>query len=1248
MDNNRRYSVALLTIPSFIILIAALYVLDPDAVFEPPNLLFLLNTVFLGIIPLYIAFVAFRTFRKSRSLPLILLGAGMLVMGVCSIGAGWTVNLTDGPNITVTIHNTAFLAGALLSLLASIGNIDARILGDRPARAGDAVVLYAGTAAFAVLLIAAAAAGILPPFVAAGGGFTLLRQAVLTGAILLFTIAAFHFYAAAPFPHGSFFRWYALALGLIAIGLGAVLLQPSVGSAIGWAGRIAQYLGACFALVAMLSARRAAAKEGVAVEDLLALLFSGAEEGYRNLITTAADAIVVFDPGGRIILWNPAAERLFGYERADAVGRRFSDLVLQRSGAEALNDDVVRSATEGFNPFDRIPIETEVLRKDGGRVPAELTLSHHSVGGVRMTTCVIRDISRWKKDEEAVRESEEKYRSLFENLTSGALLIEPVMDKGGRLADLRYLMANPAVEKHLGKTPDELIGRLYSEVFSYQQRNPVFEKYENVLSTGEPFRGEVLLPAINRYMDMAVFRPVPGRLALVFSDISDRRSAEEAASAAREMLGIALNAAKAGTWVWDIPTGIVTWSPEFFGLFGLSKDAPASFETWLSVLLPEDRELAIARIDQSLKDHSTLWNEYRIVLPDESIRWIGASGNTEYDGDGRALRMSGICLDITERRDAEEALREAQERTAAVIAQIADGFYSLDREWRFTTINPAAQRAPFNRPAAGLLGRVIWDLYPQLKIPEIYRHYIAALEKQALELYEVKSPLNGRWYEVFVQGRGGGVDVYIRDIDDRKKAEEALKESEQKFRLILDNSLDALYRRDLKADRFEYYSPVIEEITGFSLQEISAMSAGTVLGYVHPDDLPRVTAEKMELSEENMQGTVDYRFRRRDGTYVWLSDKFRIITDAQGAPVAREGILRDITEQKRTEDALRESEEKYRTTLESISDGFFACDGDWRLVYVNAQAEQILGIRREAVLGKSYWEVFPFTVGTNLEREYKRAAAGEVRDFENFYEPWQRWFHYRCFPREGGGMSVYFDDITERKKAEEALKASNEELAERERKLSIALAEKEALLSEVHHRVKNNLASFISLLALDGSYDKTPAGIAMRNDLQNRARSMSLIHDTLYRTHTFSTVDMQYYLTNLVQQVVGSYRLDRDIGYTIDTHGNTLDLLRATPVGLIVNELVTNSLKYAFPKGPGDSDTCPPCMIDVGLERMDGMYQLTVHDNGVGLPAGFNPKAPKTLGLKLVNFLAGHQLRGTVAFTSGDGVLCRITFPENP
>ncbi|MGB7789434.1 sensor histidine kinase [Methanoregula sp.] len=136
---------------------------------------------------------------------------------------------------------------------------------------------------------------------------------------------------------------------------------------------------------------------------------------------------------------------------------------------------------------------------------------------------------------------------------------------------------------------------------------------------------------------------------------------------------------------------------------------------------------------------------------------------------------------------------------------------------------------------------------------------------------------------------------------------------------------------------------------------------------------------------------------------------------------------------------------------------------------------------------------------------------------------------------------------------QEELRQNIEELSKREQDLNQALAEKEVLLSEIHHRVKNNLTAFISLLSLDGSYVDTVEGRALRKDLQNRARSMALIHETLYRTGKFSNVDMNVYLTTLIGQIAGSYAKSQEIRIDIDILGVVLDLSRASTAGLIIN-----------------------------------------------------------------------------------------------
>ena len=239
------------------------------------------------------------------------------------------------------------------------------------------------------------------------------------------------------------------------------------------------------------------------------------------------------------------------------------------------------------------------------------------------------------------------------------------------------------------------------------------------------------------------------------------------------------------------------------------------------------------------------------------------------------------------------------------------------------------------------------------------------------------------------------------------------------------------------------------------------------------------------------------------------------------------------------------------------------------------------------------------------------------------------WFsNHMSLIRDTSGRPLYRDgsirDINESKLADKSLKE--------------ALAEKEVLLSEIHHRVKNNLTAFISLLSLEGSYEDTESGRALRKDLQNRARSMALIHETLYRTGKFSNVDMGIYLKNLVDQIAQSYGSREDVHVVVDVRDVTLSIDRATTAGLIINELVTNSFEYAFPpKFDCMAVRGVPCMIRVSLAREEGKDVLRVSDNGCGFREGFDPLSSKSLGLKLVNFLSRHQLMADISIQRDKG-----------
>ncbi len=395
-----------------------------------------------------------------------------------------------------------------------------------------------------------------------------------------------------------------------------------------------------------------------------------------------------------------------------------------------------------------------------------------------------------------------------------------------------------------------------------------------------------------------------------------------------------------------------------------------------------------------------------------------------------------------------------------------------------------------------------------------------------------------------------------------------------------------------------------------------------------------------------------------------------------------EELQTQLVERERAEDIARKSEEKYRTLVEHNPDVMIRYDRKSRLVYANPAIRDLANIPPDKAIGKTPDELnFPQNMAKDWQEKIRKVfTTGKPVSLgiETGSGKSRRFFDWFLIPEFDAGGKVEFvlstsRDVTGLKTAQEELGRKNEELnvaninlssgaemqknlanlTQKGKELTESLAEKEALLSEVHHRVKNNLAAFISLLSLGETYDDTiPEWRHLKIDLQNRARSMALVHETLYRTKTFSSVDMEIYLTTLIKQVVTSYELSNVVTTRVDAEGVSLDLDRATPCGLIVTELVTNALKYAFPPSfDCQARRNEPCMLTVSLTKRGNVNLLTVSDNGVGIPEDFDPRTAKTLGLKLVNFLAHHQLKATVEYRRYHGLEVTFRFrdkPENP
>ncbi len=332
----------------------------------------------------------------------------------------------------------------------------------------------------------------------------------------------------------------------------------------------------------------------------------------------------------------------------------------------------------------------------------------------------------------------------------------------------------------------------------------------------------------------------------------------------------------------------------------------------------------------------------------------------------------------------------------------------------------------------------------------------------------------------------------------------------------------------------------------------------------------------------------------------------------------------------RTEDLLEHSETRFRNVFDYSNDAILLLDPDLdEILDVNGRGCRLFGYTSRELQALPMSTLFP--------GDMARLQAFALAVVEQGYG----WIdEVGCQTRTGDAFAaeisasevpltpertcilVLLRDITEHKAAEAEIRAS--------------LQEKEVLLREIHHRVKNNLQIVTSLFDLQSSRSDDDDVKAMLRECRNRVRSMSVIHESLYRAHDLNRIDFRRYVTQLTEELLRSFGAANRVALQIDMDDVVLDVDQAIPCGLIVNELLSNALKYAY---PGDGQGRVIVAVDVGEE-----LKLSVSDDGVGLPADLDVTQSPSLGLRLVHSLVG-QLQGRIDIRRSPGTVFEVSFP---
>ena len=366
---------------------------------------------------------------------------------------------------------------------------------------------------------------------------------------------------------------------------------------------------------------------------------------------------------------------------------------------------------------------------------------------------------------------------------------------------------------------------------------------------------------------------------------------------------------------------------------------------------------------------------------------------------------------------------------------------------------------------------------------------------------------------------------------------------------------------------------------------------------------------------------------RKDGREFPIEIGLNPIETEEGTMVL--SAIVDISERKHLE-------ERFRRVVEAAPNAMVMVNSSGRIEMVNAQAERVFGYARAELLGQPVEMLVPDRfrghhpgLRQSFHHEPDARPMGAGRDL------FARRKDGSEFPVEIGLNPIETEDGT-------MVLSAIVDISDRkqkERSIELALQEKDVLLGEIHHRVKNNLQIVHSLLDLQSAQISDPVALAMLRDSQNRIRSMALIHQTLYQSKDFAKVDFGNFLDSFAPILVSSYAVNmNEITLTIEADGMSLPINCAIPCGLIVNELISNALKHAFPNKEGGR-------ICVEL-RQDGEdhFVLAVSDDGIGLPSDLSIEAAPTLGLQLVTLLT-DQLRGKLAIEPMKPTRFAIRFP---
>ena len=595
--------------------------------------------------------------------------------------------------------------------------------------------------------------------------------------------------------------------------------------------------------------------------------------------------------------------------------------------------------------------------------------------------------------------------------------------------------------------------------------------------------------------------------------------------------------------------------------------------------------------------------------------------------------------EIRDRIKAERELSAAQKNLRLLIDSSLDMICASDPDGYITEFNAAAQQA-FGYSLSEVIGKHVTMLYV---VPDERNKVTRQLNEESgfFSGEVLNRRKDGSVFTAFLsastlkdeQGNVIGSMGVSRDISAIKNSETELRLNEEKYRAIYSQAYVGIALVDKENEKFEQVNQRLCDILGFTMEELQTK---TIEDLRIKGDLSRLPSGKDFIRRGFERIFDEQRYRNAAGEEVIFNITISLIKDENGQPLFFVYIYEDITPKRKAEEQIRIQAAKLNAVFESSSHMIWTMDREYKLTAFNNN--QIKWLKE--VYGLKPYIGMPMMSGSMISTEdynsfWKTKAdlalAGETLKFETLFESkkgvkyWREIYlnPIRNERDEVVEISCIAHDITDQKQAEENIKQS--------------LKEKEVLLKEVHHRVKNNLQVISSILNLQSSYVKDKKSLDLLLESQNRIKSMAFVHESLYQTKDFSNINFSSYVENITSNLVHSYsNPDNPPRLNLNLDPIQLNLDTAIPCGLIINELISNALKYAF-KDRKDGQ------LDVTVKTKGNGIQIVISDNGKGFPDNVDFRNTESLGLQLVVTLV-DQINGKIELETKKGAKFTIDF----